>query len=869
MRFILLLVLLGTACSDLREIDEGRCGNGIVELGEDCDSSSDPRCVACGIRCEADRTCAYPGAEGFVCGADDFCRAPSGMFRPATALSLAVESFGVTDIDEDHFGDLLIQSPTSLQVVYGNAAGVPNEATTTLTPIVRGAAYFTDLDVDGKTDVMLPSTDGIVAYTSPYQVLSPFPFPSVIDNDEGIPYYSHPIDDGVIGFIGTTKSDPRLLYFARDVSMSVMGPPPATPVCGGVASEFSAYDVDTYHVRQGLVMIVVALRPASGPARLCVIVAEKVGNTYQLSSPAAPAAQPSSRPLLAPVRGGPCPSMIVRDGLRVWEYPGIGVGPCTFGAREALDGLGGNAPIAAAPLSPPGPNGEVSAIVTTAGVFAYGAGATLTQLYVADRPLLNAALADVDDDGDSDFVATASVFGGREPVEDIDILYRHPAGFLRYRYDTEGPVTTFLVGDFDGNAIPDVAFVQAKIQAGRPNHELVLAYGTRDQLSAPTSSGTYGRVITLMVGDIPDANDPLNAVSDIVVLYEHEGTAKVTLLHGSPQRTMIGFYDPRPNDLSTPSYRAALAGNFNDASGPSGKDIIAFDDEPHASGAAKLWLSNGPTGGDVVAQEPFHLTEVTDCTTASVPGDEMKMCMAGSRYLAWPTGDNTDRVIGVGLMRDGRPTGVTFDLRSDAYEDGSGAQHVNVTRWTPAAPERAIVRALEVLQLGGGPRLLVTFAPPGSQDGEARAVHLCDVTAGMPTCTDLGITLSHVVGEELACYSATTGSVTAFGRFQPPPSGGKDLIVLCKGAGLSLYKVAIDGNSPVTAERLLDLVSAHEVRTGDFNGDGLDDLITVDRSTGIPTMRIHTQCTSRDRDVGCTRAGQLEGMTPDMTGGMP
>src|SRR5688572_26774880 len=103
MRASILLVFVA-ACSTLSDVDEKICGNGVLEPGEDCDSS-DESCKACGLVCDhemgpdADAQCAaYKGAAGYVCGADDFCHAPAGKFRTPTELSTSVETFGATDV---------------------------------------------------------------------------------------------------------------------------------------------------------------------------------------------------------------------------------------------------------------------------------------------------------------------------------------------------------------------------------------------------------------------------------------------------------------------------------------------------------------------------------------------------------------------------------------------------------------------------------------------------------------------------------------------------------------------------------------------------------------------------------------------------
>src|SRR6185503_4413029 len=94
------------------------------------------------------------------------------------------------------------------------------------------------------------------------------------------------------------------------------------------------------------------------------------------------------------------------------------------------------------------------ALVMSSGVYAVGSNAEKTY-YVADRPLTGAATGDVDGDGRADTVAPGI-------DESIDVLHRtvNPDGFLRGRIETHSPPTQVTVGDFDGNGVADVAYIE-------------------------------------------------------------------------------------------------------------------------------------------------------------------------------------------------------------------------------------------------------------------------------------------------------------------------------------------------------------------------------------------------------------------------
>src|SRR6188508_55641 len=97
MRSLILLVVL-TGCTDFDDLTRNICGNGLVEVGEDCDSS-DPTCVRCAVSCSVDEDC--PSAA-YACGVDGFCHAPSGdLARPSAPVTFQADELRVTDVDHD------------------------------------------------------------------------------------------------------------------------------------------------------------------------------------------------------------------------------------------------------------------------------------------------------------------------------------------------------------------------------------------------------------------------------------------------------------------------------------------------------------------------------------------------------------------------------------------------------------------------------------------------------------------------------------------------------------------------------------------------------------------------------------------------
>src|SRR5438067_10143037 len=93
------VVLVG--CTTFDPIPRGTCGNGLLEPGEDCDSSA-ASCVKCAVTCRTATDC--PTSD-YACGVDGFCHAPGGaLAAPINAGAFEATDLRVTDIDQDRIG---------------------------------------------------------------------------------------------------------------------------------------------------------------------------------------------------------------------------------------------------------------------------------------------------------------------------------------------------------------------------------------------------------------------------------------------------------------------------------------------------------------------------------------------------------------------------------------------------------------------------------------------------------------------------------------------------------------------------------------------------------------------------------------------
>lgn len=187
-----LVASCGLACADLSELEQGVCGNGIVDPGEDCDLFPGPDTgpdTRCGIPDDGAAACRYLCSRtdpdpvcpaGWGCNEDDTCHHATGRFEligefPSTALDLRTG-----DVDGDGNIDLLESYGTRLEVHFGSGDGA--FAGTFDLPISRptGLPALGDLDVDGRTDVVVPTALGLmVALGDSDRTLRPNVYPTL------------------------------------------------------------------------------------------------------------------------------------------------------------------------------------------------------------------------------------------------------------------------------------------------------------------------------------------------------------------------------------------------------------------------------------------------------------------------------------------------------------------------------------------------------------------------------------------------------------------------------------------------------------------------------------------------------------------
>ncbi|MDI1475659.1 FG-GAP and VCBS repeat-containing protein [Polyangium sp. y55x31] len=193
---------LALGCADLSPIEEGRCGNGVVEsgYGEDCEPVVDPgKSTTPALTCydtSSQHRCRYdcsldPKAcpMGWKCGSDGVCREPTPAFVRA-GVPVASETPGqlfLADMDGDERRDVVAAGATSISVHYVDPGGLLGS--TTRIPTAGVLAASADLNKDDVGDLAVPSGRGIgVMRGQRTRSLDPASFPTISGDGEAEVY---------------------------------------------------------------------------------------------------------------------------------------------------------------------------------------------------------------------------------------------------------------------------------------------------------------------------------------------------------------------------------------------------------------------------------------------------------------------------------------------------------------------------------------------------------------------------------------------------------------------------------------------------------------------------------------------------------
>lgn len=542
------------ACQDLPDIQTGTCGNGVLEIGEDCEPNAlTPTCGAaddvnaCFYECEA----TVPCPDGYGCGADGRCRQAAGAFVAQPPVTLVVDDIATGDVDGDGFDDLIAASGTSLQVRFGSSAAdlavaLDGQVSTPETSLAVGL-----VDDDAAADLLIATAPGVQTFLGhPTRTLDPFSYPiAQIDGGAAVALAvavdadaDDPVDDVLVAWgdeIGFAVSPaPNAVATLPDPDGPIV--PNAALLAGPLAvARLSSTRLAPAFVDDSLELAlgypgasqVFLYRATAPPAAIAPL-----GAPIDVGSPL----NPGSALLFGWFDADHCLDLVVHvvgggGRLRILRGTPSG-GACTgaLGAPEDLLTLAGTTRLlAAADLD----GDAVTDLVTSDGLLALSGAvpAASRTLASAGAPFEGAVVVDLNGDGAPD------VAGFREGLPDVDVLINAGVAFNRFVVSTTEPVQRLAGGDFDGDLTPDLAIVELDSTVTPPLYTVSVSFGAfHGPPSARVVMDTFDGVNGLTGAHLTGSGTGLDATSDLVVLENVAGADRldVTVLMGSGARAM-------------------------------------------------------------------------------------------------------------------------------------------------------------------------------------------------------------------------------------------------------------------------------------------------------------------------------------------
>lgn len=198
-------LLFSFGCADLQPIAVGECGNGVIDSGEDCDTFGRLAMTcrppgttgACHFDCTDENEC----TEGYACGSDEICRAPSAAFEHRLTLADPANVIALDDFDGNGAVDVLAADWSGVVLSYQNS-DFEELDTVDLTLISGGIPLVgAQLTEDEIADVAYLDTDSAglgVARGTEQRTLAGTVYPTV----------AMPSNDGVIFALEGVNEEP-------------------------------------------------------------------------------------------------------------------------------------------------------------------------------------------------------------------------------------------------------------------------------------------------------------------------------------------------------------------------------------------------------------------------------------------------------------------------------------------------------------------------------------------------------------------------------------------------------------------------------------------------------------------------------------
>ncbi|KYF62196.1 VCBS repeat-containing protein [Sorangium cellulosum] len=882
-------------CEELGEITPGLCGNGVIEpsRNEDCDCfEASEACVvetknAQGATSSA--VCNPPRSEnecrfgcddagqgcpsGWGCGIDRVCRVSTGKFKPlGAALPLGAQRLLTGDLDGDGRGDLVGVGSTSLEALYFDANGTVG--TQVSIPSAGDTPALARLTDDGTTDIALSVGPGVAILSGqPGRTFAPVPVLASVfrlDSLSGAEPGTMTLRGARLLPVGSTPEDGQT-WVALVAWTDTGGAAPEDVIVVVQGSESGRLSLlDQQRGRRDVAGPLVSA-DLDGGALHEVVVALAGDSAVRVYSPDSGAHTAVELPAGARIAGAPFLRDVTGDGILdllvgatcAQRDPGLpadaacyeldvaeGAGGGAFGdmqpfgdlsypageaGSERSPGLG--APVAIGDL-----NGDEVLDVVDPGAVRLGKARTSPPYQVEfdrlapanGRRWTSAVIADLTGNGVSDVIT------GSADATDLTFFNGVPGALPsdfklnELKIPTLGNVSRFVVGDFDGDLLPDLSFAESagSSQSSAVHPTLAVCFGRYMKApEAPVRLGAFEGLLDVAAVRLPEPDD---AVDDVSVLFSHGGDVAFSLIEGSSSRSLLPPLPlVRAGDVRQAGELRAvksIAGRFGGARAEIASLTIVPPRPGSSAGLADLWLLPAVDAGAI----------------AMVEGDERRISLPAelvpSREPAWAL------------------DGVAVDLDGDGVDEIVLSLPVEVVEEDAAAGSGApaLEGAVVLVRHGasgalGVPEAAIAPAPGtlygGLRAGDVNGDERADVV-GIAYRLEPGT--RRIAASRLAVFWNTgDGALDAPVELEPTDAGledlasevtsadfaridegaGRALVVLTRGAAYALDACGDDaaacqdlGGHLLRRRKLDGIPGGSAIATCDVLGDGVDDL---------------------------------------------
>ncbi len=845
---VAIAAVAGAACADLGAVPTDVCGNGVIEVGEDCevdgvDAEGNPTLCGtsggpnqCAYECSTEVDCPI----GFACGTDLRCRQAGGAFTAGPSLGVVADDVLIADVDGDQIADLVSAGGSALEVRFGSAQADLASVLSTPVSTPPAALAVGALDADGTDDLVVATTPGILTFLGGSDgTIDPFSYPvgsfapgsntgfgvavkvdtrpGQLDDQVllawadqiGVPLAAVVFPDAVTELprpgAGMGPTNPTILNMpAQALSVGAL----ATNRDAGGADDGAREIAIGYTTGRQVFIYRVSGPSAASPA--APIVTEPTGQVIDLG--VGRGLRGASGIFFGYFDADGCLDLLAHvdavAGQRLVLARGIAVGQVCTGVLAApvdILTLGPTDPLRVLAVADLDGDGTTDVVASTGIYRVDPAGPTPDEVLAFADDINDAAVVDINGDGRVD-VATF-----REGRPDVEVLISTGVTFNRFVVSTSAAVQRLAAGDFDGDLVDDLAIVEIDSSGDDAVFTVSVSFGAL--LGAPSTAVVMDRLPQIggLVGARTLAAGGADGVDDLVILRKDPGVDAVeaTVLYGSGARAMVSPLTLVEDDLAPQQPVSAVLGQLDDQAGV---DLFTVGNR----GGAYLYSGDGAGGFTVAAT------------------------------AAWPA-----------VLDYGDALWATGDVDGDGVDEIAAAERHSERVGFGAV--RAVLMGADLAALD--PQLVADFGA-GDQLRGARRLAFADLDGD----GDLDLLLA-VVGRASernhrlqigwnagGVISPLRDAVAAPGcldaaRLQLDGDSAPELAVLCV-EGDQLVVRRYDATEPETLSPSGELAriggTAGALEVGDLDGDGLLDLLLLTRASANVTVRIFLQRDAHD-----------------------